>query len=699
MEKKKVLLVGEHPLGVSGNSGMMASLIDQLDTEKYEAYCFAFTTKAPIDPLKLATVQFKIPVIPAEEPNNTLGFNKLLSILQRLKFDAVFFIGIDIWTYSGIFSQLQEIRNKTGFKWGAIFPWDLQEIRQDWINWINLLDYPCVYSMYGFDKLKNKCPKLKYFRPLLPQLELWKPFDEDSKLSLRHSLFPHLADDTIIFGSVFVNQHRKDPQGLIKGYAIAKAALRNKIPISLYLHTELNHGVFNLTQYSNDCGLAKGEISAKPEGLIYSREKMPQIYNAIDCLILTSMQEGLSWTPLEAMLCGCPVIASDTTAQTEIVKNGGMLIKCTVPAFMPLQSEKGQTWIDSKKCDPQDIAQGFIDFAQLNIEARNEMRARGLTKAKDWIKDVSNINYFLDYATIGIQTSHKLEKQDRILFIQHSSAGDVLMTTRCFKGLRERHNGLALDYMTSEKYMDIVTNNPYVDQVIKFDDFILQNARSLYSWVYNPHGERILPGCWGRNCNTILSDFYWKILRVKPDSFFIEQKEPDMTDEIHQLIESNLPILVVHSTGGDPAFRTYKYLGDVCRRFKDEYLTVQVGSGQDFPGWAEIDLRGKLTFRETAWVMAQADLSVNVDSFISHLAGALGIPQVVLFGSGNSRVVKPKQIAGRLICLDPDYITDCKGLGPCSASVRDCPAPCTGKHDPKTIIKAIVELENERISA
>jgi hypothetical protein len=41
----------------------------------------------------------------------------------------------------------------------------------------------------------------------------------------------------------------------------------------------------------------------------------------------------------------------------------------------------------------------------------------------------------------------------------------------------------------------------------------------------------------------------------------------------------------------------------------------------------------------------------------------------------------------------PDYVEDCKGLGPCSASVRDCPAPCTGKHDPRDIIDMIDSIE------
>ena len=132
---------------------------------------------------------------------------------------------------------------------------------------------------------------------------------------------------------------------------------------------------------------------------------------------------------------------------------------------------------------------------------------------------------------------------------------------------------------------------------------------------------------------------------------------------------------------------------DVCKILDQKYITVQLGGKNDFDAGAHIDLRGKLSYKESAWIMEKAKIAITVDSFMSHLAGALGVSQVVLYGSGNYNVVQPKQMSGTLINLVPDYVRDCKGLGPCSASVRDCPVPCTGKHDPKDIIKAIREIE------
>ena len=138
-------------------------------------------------------------------------------------------------------------------------------------------------------------------------------------------------------------------------------------------------------------------------------------------------------------------------------------------------------------------------------------------------------------------------------------------------------------------------------------------------------------------------------------------------------------------------------MGDVARGLKGTYITIQLGGDMDYPAEADIDLRGVLNFRETAWVMSKATIAVTVDSFISHLAGALGVSQICLFGSGNHNVVRPNQLKGVLFCMTPDYVMDCPGLGPCSASVRDCALPCTGLHSPTDILSNIARLEKEML--
>lgn len=53
---------------------------------------------------------------------------------------------------------------------------------------------------------------------------------------------------------------------------------------------------------------------------------LPAYYSAAECLVFPSLFEGFGFPPLEAMACGCPVIASNHSSVPEIVGDAGLLI-------------------------------------------------------------------------------------------------------------------------------------------------------------------------------------------------------------------------------------------------------------------------------------------------------------------------------------------------------------------------------------
>jgi glycosyltransferase involved in cell wall biosynthesis len=69
-------------------------------------------------------------------------------------------------------------------------------------------------------------------------------------------------------------------------------------------------------------GLAKHVIHT---GTIADSELLA-LYNSADAFVFPSLCEGFGLPPLEAMACGCPVIASDRTAIPEVVGDTGILI-------------------------------------------------------------------------------------------------------------------------------------------------------------------------------------------------------------------------------------------------------------------------------------------------------------------------------------------------------------------------------------
>ena len=60
-------------------------------------------------------------------------------------------------------------------------------------------------------------------------------------------------------------------------------------------------------------------------------EEVAKLYSAADVLMECSLGEGFGRPVIESMACGCPVIASDNTALTELVKDRGWLVECETP--------------------------------------------------------------------------------------------------------------------------------------------------------------------------------------------------------------------------------------------------------------------------------------------------------------------------------------------------------------------------------
>lgn len=684
--KKRVLFVGENPYGFSGNSHMMAAVLSQVNTKKYDSVCFG-----SLNVKWQYTNVFSRPdlfVIPGADVSrgDPWGKARLIEILDNHDFDVVFMVGVDIWSYSEVMNHIENLRNSKRFKWVYLFPYDLKMLREDWVNWIEQFDLPLVYSQYGYDMLKEAVPNVQYFRPNLKDKERFIRLTPEERKACRVKYFQTAdVDNGTFFGFIGNNQIRKDPQTLIKAFSL----LRKEVPnVYLYMHTDFSQGAYNLHQYCVDCGLEKGSIFIRGPVLEYSTSQIIELYNSFNYLVNCTLQEGLSWTVVESLLCGTPVIASESTAHIELIQNNynGALVPCTVPSSIPLTTQRGTSFVDTSGCSAEDMANAMYQAVCMKKQSYEGLSDRALESGRKWVEGIDDVNKVLAQATKTTAIVKK-KKKEAVLFVQHSSAGDVFMTTRCFKGIKERHKGLPLHYMTQTKYQDIIKGNPYIEEILDFDE----SKWGQYQFVYNPHKDRIMPGHWGRNANSILADFYWKIVGVEPDDFYIETKQPSFSEE-KMFNVAPYQICIVHTTGGVPYYRTYKFMDQVIDELNDLNLFfIQLGGKNDYPVANAHDFRG-LSFNESAWVMSKASLAITVDSFMSHLAGAFRVPQVCLFGSGNAAVVKPwVEKDSDLICMSPDYVRDCPGLGPCSGVV-DCPVPCTGRHDPRDVAKNLEQL-------
>jgi len=201
----------------------------------------------------------------------------------------------------------------------------------NWKKVVKNLDLAICYSEFGRTVLKEFMPftsidmihlgvDTSIYRPLENREELRKKFKLDGKF---------------VIGCIARNQTRKRLDKLIEGFAKFSAKKPNAW---LYLKTEkhCDHG-YDIPELLEYHGVAdKATVDEKINRDGYSEDKLAEIYNLFDVYVQTAGAEGFGIPILEAMSCGLPVMTSDYSACTELVKDRGILLKPYFPRVIDM---------------------------------------------------------------------------------------------------------------------------------------------------------------------------------------------------------------------------------------------------------------------------------------------------------------------------------------------------------------------------
>jgi len=104
--------------------------------------------------------------------------------------------------------------------------------------------------------------------------------------------------------------------------AFAQAVLPGKLPHRLVILGKPGWGMEELQR-----AIARWRVQDRTVLTGYvPDEHLPCFYSAADALMYPSLYEGFGLPPLEAMQCGCPVLASDIPVMHEVVGEAGMLL-------------------------------------------------------------------------------------------------------------------------------------------------------------------------------------------------------------------------------------------------------------------------------------------------------------------------------------------------------------------------------------
>ncbi len=420
-KRTRVLLVGQNPDVFTGNGNMMGACLEDIDSEKYEVCLFAkdqVSVDLRPDPFNPET-SFNAPMIQAEEKDDPWGRRKLLMTLANIELDIVVFVGLDIWRYQDIFDHIKEIQKQKGFTWKVLVPYDLDEVRDDWIKWFNYPDQVYVYTENGYRMIKDHVESAKYYRPKLRFSDIYKPAPKEDKEFVRKQIFPDVDMDTEIFCFVGNNQIRKNIYGTIRGFA---EALKKRQDMILYMHLDNPESPFGIDRIKRDLDIPDDKVRHNANSRTLWPHEMAVMLSATDCHILPSFQEGLSWTVVETKLLGLPSIISYNTAHIDYsyvpcknhLPKPIFQIKPDQVELLPLISDHGPCYLQCNSCSHTAIKKSILQYmgnvksSSKGAEYKEKIQKNARVMGVNWLHDCHN------FQTDILEDTPKIDTEDKI---------------------------------------------------------------------------------------------------------------------------------------------------------------------------------------------------------------------------------------------------------------------------------------------
>jgi glycosyltransferase involved in cell wall biosynthesis len=185
---------------------------------------------------------------------------------------------------------------------------------------------PIAMSKFGQEMLSEFDP---LYVPHGVDTSVYKPLDKkDSREQMG------LDPDSFVVGMVAANKGDPSRKCFQEAFEAFAELHKRKPDTILYLHTEAT-GRFNgqnLPNLLEACGVPASAVfycdQYKAVHFPFNDEAMARAYSAMDVYLTPSAGEGFGIGAIQAQACGVPVIASDFSAQPELV-GSGWLVKGT----------------------------------------------------------------------------------------------------------------------------------------------------------------------------------------------------------------------------------------------------------------------------------------------------------------------------------------------------------------------------------
>ena len=309
-------------------------------------------------------------------------------------------------------------------------------------------------------------------------------------------------------------------------------------------------------------------------------------------------------------------------------------------------------------------------------------------------------------------------KNPRILILRLSSIGDILLTTPFLQQVRNRFKQTEITYVVKQEFSDLLKYNPHIDHLIKFDSSLgiaglLNLARELkeseFDIIFDLHNNlrtNRLTSLFKKNrVSKIVKNKFkrWLLIHLKINLFKNVRSAPQkylqvgqkynlqdnkerlqifLNDEIEQqinelFIKNNLQkgqyLCIAPGAAHFTKMWPLEYMEQLIKKISNSSAVkiVLVGGLNEKDIFADYDIKkdvinlcGETTLLQSAGILKYAKGIITNDSGLMHMATAVDIPIVALFGSTSEELgFFPYQAKASVLQVKDLWCRPCTHIG------------------------------------
>lgn len=314
----RIAILSDSPTIPTGYRNQATQLVRHLAKQGHEIHYFANGySGSNIENLKLEGGEEFTYKIYGHAPQDQY-FSQTMSLrLKQLNIDR-FIILLDTFMLYPWFLNIDTAPSKTFF-W---FPSDGGGgLPKDCLKILQKINQPVSMARFGQKQAKDYYNLDVAHIPHGTNPKEFFPLSDIEKTKLKQK---YRIQNKFVIGVVARNQPRKNLDRTIKSMKLIADKVPNAV---LFLHLDPNdpaQQMFNIQSLVAKYNLENRVVYSGMNAFSgFPQAEMNNVYNIMDCFLLTTSGEGFGVPIIEAMSCEVPVIATDYTTTQELVKDNG----------------------------------------------------------------------------------------------------------------------------------------------------------------------------------------------------------------------------------------------------------------------------------------------------------------------------------------------------------------------------------------